>query len=401
MTFEQSQHKNLVICCDGTDNEFGGDNTNVVRLVQSLERDQSQQRLYYQPGIGTLPEPHALAKWTTKAYDLFGSAFGYDIERNVVNAYRFLMDVWTSGDRIYLFGFSRGAYTVRVLAGMLHAVGLLGKGSNEMVPYAMRLFQQLAKKSDANIEQWKTFCEQFRWTFARPMYADDEQRHCNIHFVGAWDTVSSVGFVWKPTHFPFTAANPSVNIIRHAVALDERRAFFRQNLFHRATAKQDLLEIWFPGAHADVGGGYPSLVSTDPEIRSELWRLSFEWIVGEARKAGLVINDSRLSQVLATKQPTRAFWDDPSHDSLTTKWKPAEYVKKPVWNPATKGYERKAGNRTPRHISDDALLHRSVLLRLRSGAVSYSPPNISDAFRSRVRALDDVPETMPYKADPA
>ncbi len=394
----QAMGRNLVICCDGTDNEFGGDNTNVVRLVQALERDQAQQRLYYQPGIGTLPEPHKLAKWRTKLYDFLGSAFGLGILQNVSQAYRFLMDVWTSGDRIYLFGFSRGAYTVRVLAGMLHAVGLLGKGSNEMVPYAMRLYKQMGDKTDAKVDEWKDLCERFRWTFARPMFDGDEQRHCRVHFIGVWDTVSSVGSLSKPEHFPFTAANSSVDIIRHAVALDERRAFFRQNLFHRATTKQDLVEIWFPGVHSDVGGGYSSVVSTNPEVRSELWRLSFEWIVSEARRAGLLMNEARLATVLATQQPQRDFWDDPSHDSLTPKWKLAEFVKKPVWNPQTKTYERKAGNRTPRHVQDDALIDRSVLLRIRSKTRVYDPPSLSESFRAHARSLDVVPAVLAYRS---
>jgi uncharacterized protein (DUF2235 family) len=72
--------------------------------------------------IGTLPEPDALTKWLTKVYDVLGLAFGLGVLKNIRDAYRFLMEVWELGDRIFLFGFSRGAYTVRVLAGMLHAV---------------------------------------------------------------------------------------------------------------------------------------------------------------------------------------------------------------------------------------------------------------------------------------
>src|SRR5438445_541480 len=157
------------------------------------------------------------------------------------------MEVWESGYRIFLFGFSRGAYTVRVLAGMLHTVGLLGRSSNEMIPYALRLYKQLDEHSGSktNIQQWKKLCGDLRRTFARPMFDGDSERHCQVQFVGLWDTVSSVGWVANPAKFPFTATNPSVSTIRHAVSIDERRAFFRQNLFHRATTKQDLVEIWF------------------------------------------------------------------------------------------------------------------------------------------------------------
>jgi uncharacterized protein (DUF2235 family) len=233
--------------------------------VQILDRDHARQRLYYQPGIGTLPEPDALTKWWTKLYDVLGLAFGLGVLNNIRDAYRFLMEIWEPDDRIFLFGFSRGAYTVRVLAGMLHAVGLLGHGSNEMIPYALRLYKQLDEHSgtESKIEEWKKLCADFRWTFARPMFDGDSERRCRVHFVGLWDTVSSVGWVANPAKFPFTATNPSVSIIRHAVSIDERRAFFRQNLFHRATARQDLVEIWFPGSHCEVDGGYrPSLAPT-------------------------------------------------------------------------------------------------------------------------------------------
>jgi uncharacterized protein (DUF2235 family) len=95
-----------------------------------------------------------------------------------------------------------------------------------------------------------------------------DQRHFAVHFVGVWDTVSSVGWIWNPGTYPFTAGNPSVELIRHAVSVDERRGFFRENLIRREPG-QDALEVWFPGVHCDVGGGYP-------EEESGLWRTSFE-----------------------------------------------------------------------------------------------------------------------------
>ena len=104
--------------------------------------------------------------------------------------------------------------------------------------------------------KWKQLCDDFRHTFAREVKPGDEERRFQVHFLGVWDTVSSVGWVWDPKHFPFTAYNPSVKHIRHAVAIDERRAFFRQNLFRPAPG-QDVLELWFPGVHSDIGGGGP------------------------------------------------------------------------------------------------------------------------------------------------
>jgi uncharacterized protein (DUF2235 family) len=396
-----SAGRNLIVCCDGTNNQFGKENTNVIRLVQILDRDHAKQRLYYQPGIGTLPEPDALTKWWTKFYDVLGLAFGLGVLKNIRDAYRFLMEVWELGDRIFLFGFSRGAYTVRVLAGMLHTVGLLGRSTNEMIPYALRLYKQLDERSGSRgkIEEWKKLCANFRWTFARPMFDGDSDRHCRVHFVGVWDTVSSVGWFTNPAKFPFTATNPSINVIRHAVSIDERRAFFRQNLFHRASEEQDLKEIWFSGSHCDVGGGYPSIFSSNPEVKSELWRLSFNWIVDEAQQEGLLVDPERRAIVVPDILPPREIWADPTHESLIgIWWRLAEHWPKKTWNAQTKTYDWKPSNSTPRTIPEGALIDKSALERLRKDSSKYVPSNMSEAFRQSVTSLATLPPTFPYKS---
>ncbi len=264
----------------------------------------------------------------------------------------------------------------------------------------MRLYKQLDERSGSGgkIEEWKKLCDDFRWTFARPMFNDDSERHCRVHFIGVWDTVSSVGWVANPARFPFTATNPSVNTIRHAVSIDEHRAFFRQNLFHRATAKQALIEIWFPGSHCDVGGGYPSIFSNNPEVKSELWRLSFNWIVDEARQAGLLVDSDRLATVVKSEPLEREIWADPTHESLSGRWWPlAEHWPKKMWNSQTKTYEWKAGNSTPRSIPEGALIDRSALERLRDKSLKYAPQNISEEFRQNVVSLQTVPSVLAYK----
>ena len=252
--------KNIVICCDGTNNQFGKENTSVVRLVQAIDRDATKQRLYYDGGLGTLPEPGAWTrteKWFSK---VLGLAFGKGIFVKVSSAYECLMDLWEPYDRVFLFGFSRGAYTARLLAAVLHQMGLLPLGNKNLIPYVMRLFKALPNNADhgdgsAVADHFK-LVDEFRATFARPVPEDPDQRHFHIHFMGLWDTVSSVGWVWDPPSYPYSTRNPSVHVIRHAVAIDERRWFFLQNLVRRAHARQDIGEIWFPGSHSDVGGGY-------------------------------------------------------------------------------------------------------------------------------------------------
>src|SRR5262249_11558385 len=133
--------RNLILCFDGTNNQFGTENTSIVRLIQVLDRDPERQLVFYDPGVGTLPEPgyvSALGKWLSK---VVGLAFGAGLFDKVANAYCFLMEHWLPGDRVFVFGFSRGAYTARALGALLHIYGLLPSGSENLVPYLLRLFR--------------------------------------------------------------------------------------------------------------------------------------------------------------------------------------------------------------------------------------------------------------------
>jgi uncharacterized protein (DUF2235 family) len=116
--------KNIVVCCDGTGNEFGDSNSNVVKLASTLVIDQHQVS-YYHPGVGTMGSPTA-RNWLQKKRDVIcGLAFGFGVTFCIADAYHYLMQTYEPGDQIYLFGFSRGAYTVRALGGLLHMYGLL------------------------------------------------------------------------------------------------------------------------------------------------------------------------------------------------------------------------------------------------------------------------------------
>jgi uncharacterized protein (DUF2235 family) len=376
--------RNLVLCCDGTSNQFGPENTNVVRLVQVLDRDPVQQRLYYDPGVGTLPEPGAW-NWLLKKYsEVMGLAFGRGLVAKVEEAYTYLMNIWEPGDRVFLFGFSRGAYTVRVLAGVLHALGLLPRGNENLVPYVLRLFRALRKGRQT--EYWQ-LCDDFRWTFARPPTGDNDDRRFGVDFLGVWDTVSSVGWVWEPTTFPFTAENPGIRVIRHAISIDERRAFFRQNQMRPAPG-QDFRELWFPGVHGDIGGGYPA-------ADGGLWRVAFGWMLDEAQKAGLQVNPHRLHAVLDRPPPSAQPWLERQHESLTPLWWLAEFIPKLRWRPGSSWAWPVPNWGRSRYIPDGALMHKAALLRVREAA--YAPPNFSKAFLEKVRGLPDVPETLPYQ----
>src|SRR6185312_13977381 len=158
--------RNIIVCCDGTGNEFDERRSNVIKLYKTLICDDNQIA-YYHPGVGTMGARNALSrigKWWTK---LLGLAFGYGISDNVADAYQFLMRNYEPEDPIYVFGFSRGAYTARALCGMLHAVGLLSAGNEALIPYAIRMIKQ--RHIDFGI------LADFKKTFSR---------HCKVHFVG-------------------------------------------------------------------------------------------------------------------------------------------------------------------------------------------------------------------------
>ena len=150
--------KNIVVCCDGTANQFSKDRTNVVKLFYTLVDDPAQQACFYHPGVGTMEAVGAVTSWARWVTKVLGLAFGYGLERDIGDAYVFLMKSFEPGDRVYLFGFSRGAYTARAVASLLHMYGLIPKGNEPLVPYAIRLqtaINKLDKRSNEKAENPK------------------------------------------------------------------------------------------------------------------------------------------------------------------------------------------------------------------------------------------------------
>jgi uncharacterized protein (DUF2235 family) len=380
--------RNVVICFDGTNFQYrASGNTNVARLREVLAGDAAAQLVYYDPGVGTLPEPGWLTSIGQTLSRWWSLAFGTGLIRNVEEAYCYLMNYWEPGDRVFLFGFSRGAYSARVLVGLLHSLGLLPQGSENLVPYLTRLYGGTRSSGS----YWR-LCNKFRRTFARPI-GGTQTRRFPIHFLGVWDTVSSVGWVWDPKTYPYTAGNPSVATVRHAVSIGERRAFFRQNLFKPVIRGQNLKEHWFPGAHTDVGGG-------DLEAHGGIWQSALDWMITEARQAGLHIDEARLRELRTKAAAGGPAWAEPQHESLRGAWWLAELVPK---------FRRSEGrvSRCPRsnfgrhrEIHDGALIDRSALLRIRDHGQNYCPPNLSQTFLDQVRSLAQVPDDMsalPYR----
>jgi uncharacterized protein (DUF2235 family) len=351
--------KNIIICCDGTGNEFGRSNSNVVKLYSVLQRDDAQIA-YYHPGVGTMGARNALSQIGKLWTKLIGLAFGYGISDNVADAYQFLMRNYQPGDQVFVFGFSRGAYTARALCGVLRGAGLLTVGNEGLIPYALRMLK--SKHLDFEV------MGRFKYTFSRP---------CIVHFVGVWDTVSSVGWVYNAVRFPFTNAgkNPEMKIIRHAISIDERRAFFRQNLFgdpHDST--QDVKEVWFAGVHSDVGGSYA-------EAESQLSKVALRWMLCEAEGAGLRIDQQKKQNIFGADPryvaPDRLTANQ--HESLKGAWWIAELWPKIAHVKGADGSWKRhvrlnLGRR--RWIAPNSVVHDSVQQRLASPTLKYRPPNL-------------------------
>jgi uncharacterized protein (DUF2235 family) len=357
--------KNIIVCCDGTNNQFSGYHTNVIRVFKVAE-GMPKQACYYDPGVGTLPLKGFVTKLGEWWSIVEGLAFGAGLIDDVQEAYQYLMKVYEDGDKVYLFGFSRGAFTVRALAGMLHAVGLLYPDSDQLVPYATNYWKQHGKEGSPGAK----VCEEFKATLAR---------ECPIHFLGVWDTVSSVGFINLFFHcsaFPFTYENPSVKHVRHAVSIDERRCFFRQNLMGRAFPTQDVKNVWFAGVHSDVGGGYR------PD-ESGLSKLAYEWIMVEASKhLGFEIfvggPADGYTNELSLGQPP-----DPCgklHKSLVGFWWIAEFLPIGHYSTVDRKYHWRMNLGEPRDVAfsralDGVFIHESVLDRMDADP-GYRPPNL-------------------------
>ena len=391
----KQQPKGIFVCCDGTGNEFAakdspGGNSNVVKLYTALKLD-NQQVAYYHPGVGTLGDPgkEGLArKWSV----VKGLAFGSGFEDNVLDAYRYLMQHYANGDRVYIFGFSRGAYTARALAGLLHGYGLLCRGNEGHIPYAWRMYTQKTathkKKNEHSIKPDTTFRDTF------------SHKNFSIHFIGLWDTVSSVGWITTPLRLLDMAENPMIQRARHAVSIDERRCFYRDNLYGKPVKVdipvalvgtpegaaipeiQDVLQVWFSGVHSDVGGSYK-------QSESGLANIPLKWMIEETKKAGADFDDERVRMVLGTPgpgEPTPAtaelatLYEKPTsdmlHRSLRGIWWLLELFPHRYYDKDDSSVRKRISLGAYRKIPTGSLVHPTVKERFKTQA-SYRPKNIA------------------------
>ncbi|MFO0991678.1 MAG: DUF2235 domain-containing protein [Hyphomicrobiales bacterium] len=283
----QLPRKRLALFLDGTWNTVG-DNTNVWRLKSlcSTVAGQGGQSVYYDPGLGT-----------QMGEKLRGGMFGYGIDKNLQDAYEWLIDKYSEGDEIFLFGFSRGAYTARSLAGFIAMCGLLKPGA----PLSINQLYARYRRKDEPRTVW-TLVDDEAAGLSNSFSVEDQwvlkySQRVPIKFVGVWDTVGALGVpafnikYYSSSSYGFlhTGLRLPVQHGFHAVAIDEHRKAFSPTLwtkksFHnRKNAPDRLLsqveQRWFPGAHGNVGGGYENdLLAQIPLI----------WIMNKAASLGLL-----------------------------------------------------------------------------------------------------------------
>ena len=263
---------NIIICADGTwgrpeediEKDFP---TNVLRLARSIK-----------PSSGSLKQ-HVFYDWGLGSYHskVRAGATGRGIHKNIVDGYRYIVQNYASGDKIFLFGFSRGAYTVRALCGLINNCGIPKRPDAKYIAQAWRIYKSASKTNRPDGDDAKEFrashCHQSR----------------NVHFVGVWDTVGSLGIPFSlmgmfegNDEFYDTKMGSNVSFARHALAIDEQRQDFEPTVW-MPRAGVDLKQVWFAGSHADVGGScgpdkHTGLIAADAPL---------EWMLSEAEKQGL------------------------------------------------------------------------------------------------------------------
>jgi uncharacterized protein (DUF2235 family) len=396
--------KNIVLLSDGTGNSAGKlFKTNVWRLYDALDlRDPAEQAAYYNDGVGTSG---------FRPLALLGGAMGFGLKRNVLSLYRFLCEQYEPGDRIYAFGFSRGAFTIRVLAALVADQGIIRvradsfrskaappasarttMTSTELRRLSVRAYQHFRHHFDQTLrivgagrwlrDHWFDFID--AWNERKPYdpAANHPLQDHEITFLGLWDTVDAYGlpideltdgvnrWIW-PLSLPELALSPKVGKACHAIALDDERHTFHPVLWDEAGEKllengeERILQVWFAGAHANVGGGYPN---------DALSAVSLDWIAKEARAKQLKFLPDHLKAWTERRDPFGTVYDSRRGVAAFYRYSPRriEYL--------TNGQRHEQTFRqgtwpTPNPIVrvDKPKIHESVFERIKAAPDFYAP----------------------------
>lgn len=337
--------RKIIISCDGTWN--GPDQaskkfnvrkpTNIVKITRALKPlsdDGSSQICYYDSGVGT-----------GNLFDKYvGGSTGKGLEKNIMEAYRFLVNNYNPGDEVFFYGFSRGAYTVRSLSGLINSIGLLPKNQDYWFPEGYRLYQKRAVISDR-----KKFIKQ------------NNCKEMPIKMIGVFDTIGALGVpvgflnkISKKKH-SFHNVNVSPNVLHayHALAIDEHRKAFKPAIWKNKKSEQTLEQVWFPGVHTNIGGGYDD---------DGLANSALNWIVEKSEGLGLSFDHKYLKYF-------KSFPDDTLYESKKDMYRFAGDYPRPICS----------------YINGNESINKSVYERWNSKnkKIKYKPDNLAAYFNER------------------
>lgn len=281
--------KKIIVCCDGTWNKPGIKDqgkqvkTNVQKIYEAINSGTPEvpQLKYYGQGVGT---------GFTLGDMLLGGSTGLGIDANIMNAYKFLMWNYEPGDHIYLFGFSRGAYTVRSLAGFIRNCGIMRPSFLHLILEAYNLYRDRSSITHPDSDLMKSF---------KRTYGINQQETF-IHFIGVWDTVGALGIPLKwfdilnrQYQFHDVTISSQIKYAYHALAVDEKRKTFTPTLWQLSPkavedGSQISEQVWFPGVHSNVGGGYAD---------SGLSDIALQWMIDKAQNTGLEFDKDILTKI--------------------------------------------------------------------------------------------------------
>jgi uncharacterized protein (DUF2235 family) len=371
-------NKNIILCADGTGNaDVKARGTNVFKLYEAIDNNGHKsdpslrpQVAFYDDGVGTsrfIP------------LRLLGSALGFGFTRNVKELYTELVRTYEPGDKIYLFGFSRGAYTVRTLAGLIQCCGIINirqgdskhLDNGELEAAVNSCWKEFRKKAFTRRESSDARSsrppEETPWPpNAAPILNKNNAgffiyEKVNIEFLGVWDTVSAIGAptielrklvnLLYPLTFAELNVGPGVQAARHAISIDDERLTFHPELWNEEYETDGrVLQVWFPGVHANVGGGYP---------KQGMSLVALDWMMAEAEARGLRFIHVDRQFVQDHYDPQDKLYDSRASLAIYYRWQPrslAELCKK-----------HKMG--TPK-------VHVSVFERIANGTDGYAPGNV-------------------------
>jgi len=330
--------KRIIICSDGTWNRPEEDPgkdfpTNVLKLARAIApvgSDGIPQQVFYDWGIGSY-------------YDkVIGGATGKGLHKNIMDGYRYIVQNYSDGDEIFLFGFSRGAYTVRCLCGLINNCGIIKRPSAALIQKAFDHY----KKSGKDYAPKGIRSVEFRDKYSHPSK--------EVRFVGVWDTVgamgipiSFLGLFEDKDEFYDTKIGSNVRIARHALAIDEHREDFEPTIWE-VRDNMDMKQVWFAGCHSDIGGSYEP--DKDGTVLSDI---PLDWMINEAGSAGLTL-ESHLKDRIKMNQKSTV------HNSRRSFYR----IKKKFYRPI----DHKKGN---------IIIHDSVKARWEQDK-NYRPENLKE-----------------------